>query len=266
MYQSQLYPAEPIIDDHNFALYAEAPPGMSKGCFPRDLSVMPKGCFAEVRAERLEPIPRSEWPALIKHREETKSRISDALLAAGIPSLDQNGTSNCWANGPVGCVQAVRCMAGLPYVPLSPAFIATTLGRYGGGWGLEAMRVLSQKGAPPTSLYGANANRKAITDEILQAAGEFKSLEWLDLPDTFDQMATAILGYNAPCALGYNWWGHEVFGCDIVVRDGKFGVRIRNSWGDSYGDKGFAVLMEGKGTPDDLECLFVSTASVKFAT
>lgn len=265
MYESQIPSHEPIIDESNYRLHMDPPAGMSKGMFERDPLQMPKGCSPYVKAAKLDPIPRSEWPALIEHREKTKTRISDALLAAEIPSLDQNGTSNCWANGPVGCVQAIRCMAGLPYVALSPAFIATTLGQYNGGWGLRAMEVLASKGAPPTSMYGANANRKSITQEHLDAAAEFKSLEWLDLPDTFDQMATAILGYNAPCALGYSWWGHEVFGCDIVVKDGKFGVRIRNSWGNGYGDKGFAVLMEGKGTPDDLECLFVSTASVKFA-
>lgn len=264
MYESALYAGEPVIEDENHPAL-QVPAGMSKGAIPRDKALYPKGCSPHVKAAKLELIPRSEWPALIEQREKSKSRISDALLDAGIPSLNQNGTSNCWANGPVGCVQAVRCLRGLPYVPLSPAFIATTLGEYGGGWGLKAMEVLAQKGAPPTSLYGANANRKQITQEILDAAAEFKNLEWLDLPDTFDQMATAILGYNAPCALGYNWWGHEVFGCDIVCVNGKFGVRIRNSWGDSYGEKGFAVLMEGKGTPDDLECLFTTTASVRFA-
>lgn len=263
MYQSQIRRGEPIIDENNFHMFTDAPPSMSKGLIPRDKEKYPLGFSQYCKAARLEVPPRSEWPSLIEHREKTGTRISDRLIAANVPCLDQNGTSNCWANAPVHCVEILRCLTGLPHIPLSPAFIATKLSRYNGGMGVDAMEVLAELGAPPTSVYGANANRKSITQEVLDSAKPFKNIEWLDLPDSFDQMAAAILLHNSPCALGYNWWGHEVTGCDIVYLNGKFGIRIRNSWGMDYGDgKGFAVLMEGKGTPDDLECAMVTTASV----
>lgn len=264
MYQSQLYGNEPIIDESNFEQFAAPPVGQSKGLVQRDYGKFPKGYSPYARAAKLDVPPRSEWPALIEQREKSRSRISDILTDAKIPPLNQQSTSNCWANSVVGCAEVCRCIAGLPYVPLSPAFIATTLGRFNGGMGVEAMEVMAEKGAPPTSLYGANANRKTITDEIKQAAAEFKTLEWIELPSTFDQMAGALLLYNAPCELGYNFWGHSVMGCDIVCVNGKFGVRFRNSWGN-WGENGFGILMEPKGTPNDLECAFVSTASVKFA-
>lgn len=262
MYQSKLYLGEPIIDDENHPS-VEVPTGMSKGYKARDLSTHPKGFSPWIKAATLPAIPRSEWPALIEHREKTGTRISDRLIAGGILCKDQNGTSNCWANAPVHGVEILRCIAGLPYADLSPAFIATKLGEYGGGMGVDAMEVIAELGVPECSLFPANANRHKIDQAILDNAAKFKNVEWLDLPNTFDQMATAILGYNAPCALGYNWWSHEVTGCDIVCVNGKFGVRIRNSWGMDYGDgKGFAVLMEGKGTPNDLEAAFATTASL----
>ncbi len=34
----------------------------------------------------------------------------------------------------------------------------------------------------------------------------------------------------------------------------KYGTRIRNSWGMTYGDRGYAVLSESKSTPDDACC------------
>jgi hypothetical protein len=67
----------------------------------------------------------------------------------------------------------------------------------------------------------------------------------------FDQLATLCL-LNVPVPIGLNWWSHEICACDLVVVSANhFGIRIRNSWGDDYGDHGFAVLSESKATPDD---------------
>lgn len=51
-----------------------------------------------------------------------------------------------------------------------------------------------------------------------------------------------------------HWLGHP----DDLIREwlrqqasSKYGVRFRNSWGMSYGDRGYNVLNESKGTPSD---------------
>jgi hypothetical protein len=52
-----------------------------------------RGMFAP--PSQLKLIPRSEWSDRIKEQEAQKSRISDILLAAGVPSLDQGPNGYC---------------------------------------------------------------------------------------------------------------------------------------------------------------------------
>ena len=70
-------------------------------------------------------------------------------------------------------------------------------------------------------------------------------------PRNFDQLATCLLS-GIPVAIGLNWWSHEVTAMDLVeTSPGVFGVRIWNSWGDGWEDRGMAVLSQSKATPDD---------------
>jgi hypothetical protein len=67
-----------------------------------------------------------------------------------------------------------------------------------------------------------------------------------------------------PVAVGYNWWSHEVCAVDPVrVSAGNYGIRIRNSWGSSYGEDGFATLAGSKAIPDDAVAPRVTLPSVK---
>ena len=95
-----------------------------------------------------------------------------------------------------------------------------------------------------------------------------KSLESYEC-DGFEEFATALLlGY--PCTVSYNWWRHVVKLCDLVeIESNSFGFRIRNNWGESYGDKGehgfggYAVMREGRGTPSGGFAFRQMTASEK---
>ena len=77
---------------------------------------------------------------------------------------------------------------------------------------------------------------------------------------TFDMVASCLLA-NIPCAVDFNWWGHSVMACDLVdLGNGQYGIRFRNSWTDSYGDKGFAVLTGSKAIPNGAVGLRVTGA------
>lgn len=75
-----------------------------RGLIPRDYSKHPVGYLGELcppmRAVDMPLVPRSDWSAIIKEMEVTKSRLSDIRRIAGpgqtrYASLDQNGQGYC---------------------------------------------------------------------------------------------------------------------------------------------------------------------------
>lgn len=227
-----------------------------------------RGMFAPPSEMKL--IPRSEWSARIKEQERLKSRISDILLAAGVPSLDQSQSNYCWGHSVVGAVQAQRALANQPYVPLSAYAVCSTImnGANRGGWcGLSA-QFARERGIPSQASWPQGSFRG--TFDAANAALHKVTEDWTDLAAghvaeqnlTFDQLATCLLT-NTPCATDWNWWSHSVLACDLVeVEPGSFGVRIRNSWGDSWEQKGFAVLRGQKAIPDGALAIRVTPATV----
>lgn len=243
----------PLIDDNPALL--NPPSGFHKGRIARDYSKQPF-CSQQGSAPFDMPIiPRAEWPDRIADMERTKSRLSDLVLQAGIKSKNQASTNFCWINGVVTGVETIRCLAGLPYVPLSSASGACIIKNFRnqGGWGSEALEHLVQYGVCSEALWpNAAIDRKYLTEEAKAEALKYRCTEWYDLqPRNFDQLMTCLFN-RIPVAIGLNWWGHEICAMDPVMpTPGKFGTNIRNSWGDDYGQNGFAVLSESKSTPDD---------------
>lgn len=207
-------------------------------------------------------IPRSEWSARIKEGNETKSFISHVLLRHRIPSLDQGPNGYCWGHSTVGCVQAVRALQNQPYIPLSAYAVCATIKRgvNEGGWcGLSA-KFLRERGVPSQELWpqGDRNYRKYDRPEVWANAGLHKvTEEWVDLARdvyeqnlTFDAVMTCLLN-RVPVAGDFNWWAHSVLLCDPVeVEPGSFGIRLRNSWGDGWGEQGFGVLRGQRAVTD----------------
>jgi C1A family cysteine protease len=46
--------------------------------------------------------------------------------------------------------------------------------------------------------------------------------------------------------VGYDWWGHLIYAVRAGWKDGKFLVKIVNSWKETWGEKGTAWLTESK--------------------
>ena len=215
----------------------------------------------------LQLIPRSEWSDRIKEKIATKSQLSDIRLAGNhgqpIPSLDQGQVGYCWAHSTTHTVIVQRAVAHEPYVPLSAYAIAATIkkGADEGGWcGLSA-QFAREKGIPSQALWPqgdrgyakyqsnpavwADAAERKITEDYVDLARDV-----YDQNLTFDQVATCLL-LNIPCAVDFNWWSHSVCALDLVeTSPGSFGLRIWNSWGDSWSDRGMGVLSGSKAIPD----------------
>lgn len=229
-----------------------------------------KGMFAPPSEMTL--IPRSEWSARIKEQEQLKARVSDYRTW---PSLDQGQVGYCWAHSTTQATMLCRSMANLPYVPLSAYAIAATIkkGRDEGGWcGLSA-QFAREKGIPAQSLWpqGDRDYRAHDKPEVWANAGlHIVTEDYADLTVgpydqnmTFDQIGTWLLSGLGACAVDYNWWSHSIVAMDLVeVEAGSFGLRILNSWSDSWEDRGTSVLRGNKAIPDGAIGFRVTGASV----
>jgi C1A family cysteine protease len=268
-------PREIIIDDDTprDLLFSPFLDNESKGhgLVPRDYAIHPREMFDS--PDTLQLIPRSEYSDRIKDMEATSSRISDVLLAQGIPSLNQGSDGYCWGYSTTGCVQVVRASNNQPYVGLSAHMVCSIIKRgvNEGGWcGLSA-KFLRDVGVCSQALWpqGSRDYRRLDTPAVRENAGLHKvTEEWVDLTaqlydqNLVDEVVMTCLFSRIPVAGDFNHWRHSVLLCDPVeVEPGSFGKRLRNSWGDSWGNKGFGILRGQKALTDGAVAIRVAGSS-----
>ena len=263
-FTSLLYPGETIIDDGTPSA-DKVPVGQGRGLI-LPMSHNPEGGNYGDLADGFPPdllISESDIEGWIKEKEERQNRISDELIRRNVPCKDQNGTNYCWINAPVFCTEVVRMFQNEAHVELSPASVGCKIKNFKnqGGWGEEGLRYIVEHGVVPVNLWPANAiSRQYDKPEYWTAAEAYKVTEWTELrPRNMQQIASLVLR-NIPVAVGYNWWSHEVTVVDAVWLDGTLAIRIRNSWGMGWGDKGFGILKGNKMLADDAVAPRVSMA------
>ncbi len=250
-----------LIDDSNYtevlAVEIDGKP-MGKGYVERDYDLYPDVMFATPPAQ-LVGIPRSDWSARIKEKEEQKSRLSD--IRATMPSLDQGRRGYCWTHSVASCHQLMQLLSNSPFVPVSAYAVACKIKNFAdqGGWCGLAAKFMEEQGVPSAVVWPQLSVDRALDNPATWAdAAKRKITEsWYDVGRavhaqrlTFDQVISLLLS-NIPCALDFNWWGHSVCGMDAVeVEPGSFGIRILNSWSDAWGSRGTGVLRGSQAIPD----------------
>lgn len=266
-FSSKLYPGELIINDST----PEIVPPKEQGTglrLPRGHS--PEGDNYVGAADPFPPellIPESEWQARIQEMEETKTRLSDIINAAGLPCKDQARTSQCWVNAPCHCVEIMRLLQNQEMVILSPSSVGGPVKNFRdpGGWGLEALQYAQDHGFCPVDKWPANAISKQYwTEENKKIALLYRQTEWWELKPRNKQQQMSLLLRRIPGAYGQNHWQHEVTGVDPVWLDGTAAARIRNSWTMDWptpGAGGYAIQQGSKMLCDDLVAPRVATAS-----
>ena len=268
MFQSGLG-GMPIIGDDNYRDFLDPVVNGEKvmrGHKPRDYTKQPTGSVGGfMKGFDLPLIPREKWPELIEAKERNQSRLVDLCDYHGLSVLDQMRTNYCWIFSPVHCLEIMRMRQNQEMVRLSPASVGAKIKNFRnvGGWGTEGLQYLVEHGCVPQENWPATAiDRRYDTRENDALRPLYRVTEWYELqPRNFAQLATCLL-LGFPVAIGLNWWGHEVTAMDLVMlRGGKFGVIIHNSWGEDWEDNGRGVLTESRATPDDAVSPRVVTAS-----
>lgn len=252
-----------IIDDTNWKTQVGDGKEIIVGGEKRLLSAMPKPAghnsrgYSKLFGAEVPTIPRSEWSARIKEQSNplVKARVSDHQRYA---SDNQGSFPTCWSAGTMAAFATARVMqmGFAQYLRFSAMAVAVPIsGGNSGGYEGDAVEYLTKYGGVPVDLWGYTERVNKNNNPQVQAARlRYKLLESYEC-NGFDEFATAcLLGF--PCTISYNWWSHVVMLCDLVeIEPGSFGFRIRNNWGESYGDKneygfgGYAVMREGRGTP-----------------
>lgn len=200
-------------------------------------------------------------------RRKYKGKVYCATVPNGTLVTRYDGdvliSGNCWIHGCVNAMRLLRAQYGMPYADLEPTMAGALIKNYRnqGGNTPEAIRHLARLGVCTTRFWKPNSlDRSQDTPEMRANAAKYKLTEWWELKsNNFGQLATCLLlGY--PVVIGLSWWGHMIVAMDLVKlgRD-EFGVRIWNSWGDGWGDKGEKILTEKKATAFDQMCPRVVT-------
>ena len=209
-----------------------------------------------------------------KHIE--RDRYKGLVYCAAVPNhtliTRRNGSvlvsSNCWAHSCTAAAILLRAVAGMPYVRLSAYAVACIIKNYRdqGGWGAQGLDFIRERGVPSVehwpekSVDRSNDNPATWENAALHKVSE----GFIDLDEpqydrrlTFQQVGTCLLS-NIPVVGDFNWWGHSVCVMDLVDVDTskpatdmrRYGVRIWNSWRDSWGTNGTGVLTGSKAIPD----------------
>ena len=167
-------------------------------------------------------------------------------------------------------IEMLRAVQGESHVVLSPGSIGGPVTGYRNDGAVieDDLRQIVEYGAATVDFVPANqVSKSGWKPGAVENAALHKVTHWWDLGAKDDRMflrcATLVL-QGIPVCVGYNWWSHAVTLTGLVeISSGKFGFEFRNSWGASYGDDGYGILAEGRGTPDSAYAPRQATASVQ---
>jgi hypothetical protein len=254
-----------VYDDSNYQMLLEqsrtygADNNYGTGYVQRDWQAHPYGSLPYAN-----PLPQElildmdEIIERIEHREKTGTQTSQLLRRNQVRPKNQGQTNYCWNNCVVGAVESNRFFNGLPYIPLSAASVGGPITNYRnvGGWPIDAVKFVAEKGVVPSSLWPDNAiDRRYDTPETQAARNLHKIISWWDIPQNSMQAILSLLCQNITIPVGLLWWRHAVEYVDPLYFGGRdwinsFGTRLKNSWGD-WEDDGYGILRGSKMVPDD---------------
>jgi len=235
-------------------------------CFPRRVPVGGVKCAS---LPNFPLIPRNEWSNRWRDIKQARADLRALLKSAGIRSYDQAQTNYCHAHSAALGGVCCRLRQGEAPIILSPGSIGGPVTGYRneGAYIEDDLQQMADHGAASIEFVPMNQiSRSGWKPGAEENAKLHRFTKWFDMgqrdSQMFDRCATRILLGESVC-VAYNWWGHAVTLTGLSeISSGRWGFEFRNSWADTYGDEGYAILAEGRGTPDAAYAPSAATASL----
>jgi len=248
-----------IGDDNNYQFML---PASQTGYVERDYERTPYGSVGAAPPGEIEVFPFEEWPDRIADLERNKATLKDIWADSPIGVLFQKDYPFCHGFAAVEAVMVEAACQGLPYVELSASSVAAPVTNYtkAGAWIGKDLQQIVKVGVAPVSLIPMLTHRRSDFPPGWELeAAKHRVTEFAELrPRDFQQQGSAILQGHA-VSVGQNHWSHAVL--QLCVRDmdkskkaadpNRYGIELLNSWGESWGDGGFAIQVGSKKFADE---------------
>lgn len=236
---------------------------VGSGYIERDYTAIPVGSIEFATRMPIKTIPRSQWSAMIERNEKLGATLSAIRRQHQLKSSNQGKLGYCWIHGCVNGMRLLRARHQQSYADLEPTSAGAIIKNYRnqGGNTPEAIRHLAKVGVATTEFWKPNSlDRKLDTPAMRENSARHRLTEWWELKsNSFEELATCLL-LGFPVTIGLSWWGHMIVAMDLVkIGSDEFGVRIWNSWGDGWGDRGEKILVQQKAIAFDQMCPRVVT-------
>ena len=213
------------------------------GYVERDYQEDGLNAYGFCSARDIAPHSHSELLEIIAEKTAKKTWIRDKCDRVGSKVKNQSRSSYCWNHAPVRGVECNMVLQGGKAHTLSAFWGAATIknGRNQGGWGLQAVKFMVERGVPLESFHKPMDFSVDRSPETLANAKLHQIVGWEDV-DPSDQYAIFTrIALDIPVTLGIPAMGHEMLGTFLVVIGGKIYIGCDNSWGASDGDNGRRV-------------------------
>ena len=190
-------------------------------------------------------IPKSEWKDRIDFLNATKSQPIH-FHKRYCKVKNQRSTSLCWAYGTVSAVENAYARAGISGVELNAHALGYRIKGTDrrGGFALECCQGIEDYGIPEISVLPEFTKLRRWNSTVQESADKHKIVEFREIgKNNFEGCVSAIIKEQCAVTLAFDYWRHLVLGVGCTVNSkGDIGIIIANSWGTSYGDKGYSVV------------------------